>query len=780
LVTKNVSLLTCGALAVLCMSSSRAALAEDPQSPDQQADQGSQLEEVEVVAEKQATARSVQKVPIAVTGLDANTMEDTHIQDIVDVGRLAPNVILDPSGTVPGTAAFTIRGVGSRSSVASIDPAVSVSQDGMALTLQTGLALLGTFDTQSVEILRGPQGVLQGVGAAGGAVTFTTALPTRDFQASASVTTGNFNLIGATATVQGPLASNVFGKIAIFEQHVDGYYQNTTDEGTYVGAPGNPSGLEPQHATGLVGGTQSVVVKPTFLIEFSDTARLQLFAQFESDIDGGASPEAVNPSPGSGPISKFISVYGYTPTPQSYETNISLPGYAHNTEEHLIGRFDLSLSQGVWTTIVALRNVNFSSLFNQAGSPFNIEYVTSKEENRQASIESRYSGNITDSLSFLAGTYLFADNLPVTSVGSTNLAELKEPLLVPTDPNSSSNLANQLTQYNQTTKSAALFGNLDYVVLTDVTLSAGLRYEYERKDMDIQPGAGKAGVIYCTPGTLLNCPDTFYDVSKGWSTLTPRAVVSYQATPDVMTYASYSKGWGAGNFNGGASTLQAAVTPANPETVNSYEIGLKSEWLERRLRANIALYDEAFDNIQRTSTAPVDGVEVAALLNAATATIRGVEAELTALPFDKFKLFATGGFTNAVYGKFITGVPTSAYNVSEPPTDYGFQNVPRWTTDVGFTYKFSVARVDGDFQLASDWAWRSKQFGDFNNTPQDIIAAYGLLNASLKYDNGPWTVSLWGRNLHNTFYAEVASIFSGWLVEPGQPRTFGLTAAINF
>jgi iron complex outermembrane receptor protein len=616
LVTKKVSLLTCGALAVLCFSSSRAALAEDPQPPDQQADQGSQLEEINVVAEKQATARSVQKVPIAVTGIDMNTMEDTHIEDITDVGRMAPNVILDPSGTIPGTAAFTIRGVGSRSSVGAIDSAVAVTQDGMALTLQTGLALLGTFDTQSVEILRGPQGVLQGVGAAGGAVTFTTPLPTRDFEASTSVTTGNFNLIGGTATVQGPLASNVFGKIAIFEQHVDGYYENTTDEGTYVPAPGNPTGIQPQHATGLVGGTQTLIIKPTFLIEFSDTAKLQLFAQFESDLDGGASPEAVNPSPGSGPISKFISIFGYTPTPMPYVTNLSNPGLTHNTEEHLIGRFDLTLDHGVWTTIAALRNVEFNTVFNNYGSPFNILINDTKEQNRQASVESRYSGNINDALSFLAGTYLFADNLPVSTVTGTNLAELGKPLAVPDNPNSLLNMDNQVSQYNQKTKSAALFGNVDYKIVDDLTLSAGLRYQYERKDIDIQTGETATGTpLYCTAGTLLNCPaNPFYNASQGWNTFTPRAVVSYQVTPNFMTYASYSKGWGAGNFDPGGPTPQAAITAANPQTVNAYEIGFKSEWFDRRFRANIALYDEAFDNIQKTSTVTVGIKSVSYLL----------------------------------------------------------------------------------------------------------------------------------------------------------------------
>ena len=786
MVTRRVSLLADVTLALLCVSGSQAALAEDPPPPDQQAgaqtDQSPQLEEITVSAEKLATARSAQKVPIAITGIDANTMEDTHIEDITDVGRMAPNVILDPSGTIPGNAAFTIRGVGSRSSVGAIDSAVAVTQDGMALTLQTGLAMLGTFDTQSVEILRGPQGVLQGVGAAGGAVTFTTPLPTRDFQATTSVTAGNFNLIGATATVQGPLASNVFGKIAIFEQHVDGYYQNTTDEGTYVPAPGNPTGLEPQHATGLVAGTQTLVIKPTFLIEFSEAARLQLFAQFESDLDGGASPEAFNPNPGSGPPSKFASIFGYTPTPQPYVTNLSTTGFTHNTEEHLIGRFDLDLDQGVWTTIAAIRNVEFSTAYNNYGSPFNIFIVNTKEQNRQASLESRYSGNINDALSFVAGTYLFADNLPSSSVNQTNLAELGQPLAIPGNPNSPLNLDNQEAQYNQQTKSAAVFGNVDYKVLDDLTLSGGLRYQYERKDIDIHPGETATGTpLYCETGTLLNCPyNATYEASQGWNTVTPRAVVSYQATPNFMTYASYSKGWGAGNFDPGAATPQAALTAANPQTVNSYEVGFKSEWFERRLRANIALYDEAFDNIQKSSTVTVGTKNVTYLLNAASAKIRGAEIELTALPADGFKVFVTGGFTDAAYNKFTATTPTSPYNVNEPPTDYGFQNVPRWTEDSGFSYKVPVARAGGDFEIASDWAWRSQQFGDFNNTPQNIIPAYGLLNASLKYSEGPWTVTLWGRNLTDKFYSEVTTINAGWFVEPGIPRTYGLTAAVTF
>ena len=782
MVTQKRSPLRVGAFAVFFTVAARLVPAQEVPPAQQSADQPVGLEEVVVTAEKRATGRSAQKVPIAVTAIDADTMTQTHVENIVDVGHMAPNVILDPSGTLPGTAAFTIRGVGARSSTASIDSAVAVSQDGMALTLQTGLAMLGTFDTESVQILRGPQGVLQGVNAAGGAVTFTTALPTSTFHADTSVTAGNFNLIGATATVQGPLNDAVRAKIAVFEQHVDGYYQNTTDEGTYVAAPGNPTGVEPQHATGLVSGTQTLVIKPTVLFQISDDAVLKLFAQFESDLDGGASPQAINPSPAPGPGSKFISVFGYTPQPEPYVTNISTTGFTHITEEHLIGESDWSLGQGVWTTIAAMRNVDFDSIFNNAGSPFNILIVNTREQNRQASIESRYSGGIADRVAFVAGTYVFADNLPVTVVDSNNLAELGRKLLVPADPNSPANMDNQLIQYNQKTTSAALFGNLDYTLLPDLTLSAGLRYQYEHKNMDIQPGANATGVVYCTPGTLTGCPNIYYDPARTWHTATPRVVLSYQMTADILAYGGYSRGWGAGNFNGSPSTLGAAIIAANPETVDSYEVGLKSEWFQRRFRANIAVYDEAFDNIQRTAITSLNGAHVSTLLNAASATIRGAELELTALPFAGARVFATGGYTAAVYNRF-TAAPSStpnAYNPGESPTELSFSNLPKWTVDAGGSYTFAVPGIEGKFQLAGDWSWRSKQFGDFFNTPQEIIAAYGLLNFNLNHTLGSWTASVWGRNLQNTYYSEAKAIAAGWQSFPGQPRTFGVTLTGRF
>src|SRR5580692_2864322 len=479
MVSRKTSLLMSAPLVILCTAGARPAAADEP--PPAPASAAAQepmlLEEIIVTAEKQASGRPLQIVPIAITAIDSSTMQEQHVQNIVDIGHMAPNVVLDASGTLFGTAAFTIRGVGERSSTASIDPAVAVTQDGMPLSLQTGLSLLGTFDTESVQILRGPQGVLQGVGAAGGAVTFTTPLPSDTFQSTAAVTAANFDTIGATTIVEGPISENVLGKIAVYEQRVAGYYENTTDEGTYTATKLYPAGTEPEHPTGLVGGTQTVVVKPTFLVQLSDTLKLKVFAQFESDIDGGSASEIINPNPAPGNVPKFTSNFGYNATPQDYVVNMGTPGWTQIREEHLITELDANVGPGVWTTNVALRNVNYDALFNNAGSPFNALLVYTQEENRQASIESRWSGNLNDRVTFLAGVYAFADNLPVTVVNANNLVQLGKPLVDAANVNSPLNADNQLIQYNQKTNSAALLTNVDYNILSNLTFSAGVRYQ---------------------------------------------------------------------------------------------------------------------------------------------------------------------------------------------------------------------------------------------------------------------------------------------------------------
>jgi iron complex outermembrane receptor protein len=722
-----------------------------------QVDAADQLEEITVSAEKKSTNQRLQDTPISITAITPQAMDDLHITDVTDIGRMAPNVELDGVGTFPGFANFTIRGIGVTTSVRSVDPAVNIFQDGMVIAYQAG-AVLDTFDTESVQILRGPQGVLFGRNSAGGSVLLTTPLPTKDFHYGGDLTYGNFDEFDAHLVVQGPLlGSTVFGKVAVSERSNSGYFQNTTG-GTFVPAPENPSGDPVQHATGNIPKTQEVVIKPTFLIDFNDDMQLKIFTQYQRYADGGGASRAYIPS--QGVLTPLETVFGYYPPTAKYTTNLADPGYTDITAGHFIAEYDWNIGNGTWTTTAAYRAVQYDATLEVDGTPFNlIVFPDNKENNNQESLESRYNGKIGDQIEYVAGTYLFTDISRVTEKRALSGFLVGEPLTDTFD---------ELNQWRQDDSTAALFGNVDYKVLPQLTLTAGLRYEYEYKKMHIIPLAPCAGENFT------GCPSTYYDSQKHWEGLTPRFVASYAIAPDVMAYMSYSKGFTAGNYNARAPTLATALVPTAPETVDAYEVGLKSQWFDRRLQANLSLYDNGFNNIQRTVDTTNGTQPVQTLLNAANATIQGAELETSALLFKGFKVNLTAGFTDGRFNR-ITGLPAGVDG-----TELQLDHVPKWTYDIGGKYEFNVPGLPGSFGLATDYAWRSMVYTDLYNTPQLIQAAYGLLNASVNYTDGPYQVRFFGRNLQDTDYVFIRSPGFGYQEYGGQPRTYGVEVAAKF
>jgi len=721
-----------------------------------QAASGDQLEEITVSAEKKSTSQRLQDTPIAITAVTSQTIADLHIADVTDIGRMAPNVELDGVGTFPGFANFTIRGIGVTTSVRSVDPAVNIFQDGMVIAYQAG-AVLDTFDTESVQILRGPQGVLFGRNSAGGSVLLSTPLPTRDFHYSGDVTFGNFDEFDVHATVQGPLTNAVFGKVAVSEKSNSGYFENTTG-GTFVPAPANPSGDPVEHATGNLPKTQEIIIKPTFLVDFDEGMQLKLFTQYQRYADGGGPSRAYIPSDGT--LSNLQKEFGYYPPTAPYTTNLSDPGYTDITAGHLIAEFDWNIGNGTWTTIAAYRAVQYDATLEVDGTPFNlIVFPDNKENNNQESLESRYDGKLSDQIEYVAGTYLFTDISRVTEKRALNGFLIGESVTDSLD---------ELNQWRQDDSTAALFGNVDYKVLPQLTLTTGIRYEYEYKKMHIIPLAP------CSGENFTGCPNTYYDSQHHWEGLTPRFVASYNLAPDVMAYASYSKGFSAGNYNARAPTLATALVPTAPETVDAYEVGFKSQWFDRRLEANLAVYDNGFTNIQRTVDSTSGAQPVQTLLNAADATIQGVELETTALVYTGLRLNFSGGYTDGRFNR-ITGLPTGVVG-----TELQLDHVPKWTYDVGGKYDFTIPGLPGEIGLSSDYSWRSMVFTDLYNTRQLSQQSYGLLNASLNYANGPYQVRLFGRNLQNTDYVFIRSPSYGYQEYGGQPRTYGIELSAKF
>jgi iron complex outermembrane receptor protein len=733
-----------------------------PQTADQGNNAVGGLEEIVVYSQRKAVGEYVQRVPLSVTGVGGATIENMHIEDLTQLGRLAPNVTLDNNGTFPLFPSFYIRGIGVSTTVRSIDPAINIIQDGMVIGYQAG-AMADPFDLEGVEILRGPQGVLFGRNASGGAVVMRTARPTDDFQAKAEVTLGNADTVEFKGSVGGALIEDtLLAKIAFMSKDDSGLWNNTLD-GTFVPTPLNPSGRSPQHAVGGIGQVHEYTVKPTFVFNAAENVHFTLFTQYQKANDG-AGPIYAIPDPPGAPPSALKTVLGYTPSTNPYTVNISNPGYIKLEAGHAIGELVVdNVGGGTWTTVAAYRRVIYDSTQEADGTPFTL-YVfgpDSKESNHQYSLESRYNTRLASWLDLLVGVYAYHARTEVLENQSVNGLLAHETFADTVD---------ERANWRQNDDTVAGFTNVDIRPLERLTVSAGMRYGWERKQFDIIP------VSRCAGPDFTNCPTTWYDSSRHWEDLSPRGVISYALTDENMIYGNYSKGFRSGNYNGRATTPQAAITPANPEKVDSYEIGTKNDFFSHRLRANLAGFYEIYNDIQRPVlvTYP-DQQPVQNLVNAAKARVYGAELELSWLPVDSFRLDTNAGYTQSHLDSFTGLTLPPGLTVDRLQLDH----VSKWTINAAGTYSFRIPAFKGDWDLRTSYTYRTRFFEDAQNTPYFVQPSFGILDASLTYTIGQWKISGFGRNLQNTVYSDFMTRVLGYNQGTGQPRTYGLQVSVR-
>lgn len=733
--------------------------AQGPASPKTADTPEEGLRDIVVYGQKKSRGEQLQNVPIAVTAVDSKLIESAHMVDIRDIGRLVPNASLDGVGTFPGFANFFMRGVGVSTSVRSIDPAVNIVQDGMVIGYQAG-AILDTFDTESVEVLRGPQGVLFGRNASGGVVSLRSKRPTGTFSGQAQLTLGNAGTVETRSAVEGPvIADKLFTRVALLTRHNKGFIHNT-NSGTFVTIPTNPNptgAAAAAHATGRVGQMDDIVIKNTWVFKPVTGTTFTLLGQYLNFDDGGGTTRSYTVP---GILTGEQTNWGYTPDNSKWDVNLGTPGYTKIKGGHVIGELTQAIGSGTLTAVGAYRKISYRSTLNVSGDPFDtILFPDGEEHAKQSSLEARYNITLADRLDLLVGGFLFNLDEDVTE---------KRILRVAT----STLKSYRLNIWNQKTRSYAGFANVDFHATDKLTLSAGVRYSHDRKSMHILP-------LQVCLGQSFNCPPVFLDSQRSWHDLSPRFVANYKATRDLMFYASYSKGYRAGNYNARAVTVGGAVTPANPETVGSYEAGVKSEWLNHRVRINLGVYREKYNDIQRLVQFTIPGESPAqALFNAAKAKIQGIELETSFLPVRGLRFDANVGLTDAKYDQFnnLTGLQPG-----QKATDLRFDRVPKWTGYVGANYE---TRINGNLnqRLSANigYTWRSHVYTDVLNTSPLEQNAYGLLNGSISYRTGPWTLSVFGRNILDKEYAEIKSRNTGFNAFGGSPRYYGVEAGFRF
>jgi iron complex outermembrane receptor protein len=341
----------------------------------------------------------------------------------------------------------------------------------------------------------------------------------------------------------------------------------------------------------------------------------------------------------------------------------------------------------------------------------------------------------------------------------------------------------QLSQEQLRTKTYAGYAQVDYHPFTDrLTISGGIRYSWEHRDYAIGSSfLNQNGIPTALPavGAPANLTAQVFATaaSDSWDAVTPKGEISYQWTPDIFQYVSVSKGFTAGGFNLRANSPSNAL-PYNPDTVLTYESGVKTDWLNHHARINLSVYYNKFENLQATviQPSPLTDVLTNYVGNAGSAHTDGFELETTVIPVVGLLWVNNASYLNTRYDSFPNaGGPGIAATGNPLP------NSPKWQFNSTVTYDLPIA-VPGTIRIGSSATYQTLSHTDVFSNPLADIPAQGFINAFGSYvtSEGHWNFSLVGRNLANRFaFQQVAYAAASksdplgfYLGSDNAPRTF--------
>ncbi|MFN3552624.1 MAG: TonB-dependent receptor [Novosphingobium meiothermophilum] len=761
--------LLCGLSAIALAAIPAAASAQEAQPQADDSAPGGGLSEIVVTAQKKA--ESIQSVPISIAAVGGDTLAAMNVTTLQALQGAVPNVQIDNFANTPNNAVFTIRGIG----VIEPDPyagnTVSIVVDGVPQFFSMG-ALLDTYDTNRVEILRGPQGTLFGANTTGGVVNVVTNQPTGEFGGYVRGTYGNWNRFDINASIEAPLVKDVVSlKVSGIHTQRDGWVTNVwngedmgrknvdavrgqlyitptpdlkiTLQGEYVearnGAPIVVNGGLPGEANYVPEGT------------FWNGAKLPMYR----------SPCAVPNQPCVAPDKYFSG-------------NNEVPDQSDMTTKFFIGTIQYDNTPlGDITAITGYKDFTLFEYTDQDGTAKTNNATRRRTRGWQFSQELRSAFNVGESFNAVAGVFYLKTHYNHYQMYHLDFA-------LP-----------GLIQYNvqdQGTESFSAFVQT-YTQITDsLKLSAGIRYTHDsidaRATLDTglgsepltSPNWDRFDVVF--PGSL--------DVGgkKSWNNVGWKIGLDYELGRNQLVYANWARGFKSGGFTGRIGVAADGDTPYNPERVDTFEVGLKADFLDRRLRTNLAAFYTSYRDMQVAQIYfdPDTNVQGNRILNAAKSEIKGFELEVQAVPTDGLTLRGSLAWLDTKYKEFLYFDPVSAQTLDL--RGFALQNAPKWASTLGVNYSHTFANGSSIVADAS-WMYTGQKFYTaIVNSPRSTIQPTYYVDALLTY-YGPdkrYSIGLWGKNLFDKRYISTVYDSPGYmgLVGYAPPRQFGVTVGYNF
>jgi iron complex outermembrane recepter protein len=697
--------------------------------------QGTGLEEIVVTAQKRQ--ENLQNVPSAVTAVSAQTIERYHVTDIRDLTGSIPNINFTQIGNQPLTSALTIRGIGIPTQP---DPfsgtEVAVVIDGVVQGTRL-LGLADQFDVDRIEVLRGPQGTLFGANTTGGVVNIITRQPTGQFDGQVRVSAGNYNRVDVGAAVDFPIINDVLaGKVSISNRTRNGYFLNTAN-GEDIGSV-NSSKLR-----GYLKLTPATNFDATLILGYDR-------------IRDGAIPVPNTSFPGQAlyqpPGRQGISFQVYSLAPNINRADMYTSTLTAN----------LHTSIGTFTSITNYSDFTARNVQDVDDVPAFLITAERDLSSWQFSQEVRLAADLSKHFQLLAGGFYMKLVY--------NVDTLTQPQgLAP------GRLTEQFVRGDE--DNLAGFVQANWEVTDRLRLGAGVRLTQIKSNFYTNNYARFLANPdpYLFHQNIANSTQlSFFEATgnKTWMNLGGKISVDYRATPGLLLYGYYARGFKAGGFNG-RITDPRDVGPYNPEFVDSFEVGFKSDLLDRRLRVNVAAFWNIWANMQVNQSIFRGAVSSSQILNAAAATTRGIEIEAEARPVAGLRLSASLGYLYAKYNQF-----------SNLTTNYSGRDLPyapKWTASASASYIIPVG--SGTLTPSVQYTYQSSKWSNFTQSPTEFIGAVNLVHANLAWSphGDQWEVALWARNLFNVRYLQSglnAGAFS--FASYGAPREYGVDLTFKF
>ena len=755
--------------------------------PQDEARDGQEFTE-EIVVTARRKAENLQQIPVSVTAYSQSALEQRSASRLVDLAEMTPNLTIGTGsfGNDTSEAAVFIRGVGQGDTAIFSDPGVGIYIDGIFLARAQG-AILDLVDLERVEVLRGPQGTLFGKNTSGGAIQLITRRPAREFQAELSLTLGNYDRLNGNVSVDGALGESLFGSLSYHTANSDGWSQSLVtgqefhdDDRDLLRASlewAPEQGLQAYVSADWVsdqgaGGNQAMVAfESTPLIDFYNTVRGdQGFIVYDERFIPSGFYDSFGGQTIFGPSGVDGEIFGTT--------------------------LDLSYARGDWVfrLLTGYRDVDYLTIGDADGSPVSLAEVRSSERQDQISQEFQIQGT-TDKADWTIGAIYFretpeADDTQYVLAGFYEALELAPgPIYAPPGvpdflcspgppppglpcfggAGNPLNFAFFLDDgldfdFDLETESWAIFGESTWRLSDRLSFTLGARWTEDDKSFRYVQFNGFGLVAH----------DLFAEDS--WSDWSGRASLSFQASEDVLLYGTLSRGFKSGGFNGRPQD-RGMLDAFEPEVVEAFEIGLKSDLLDRRLRLNIAAFASDYTDIHfAASLSSPSGQPVFVTQNAGEAEIRGFELETEFHPALGWVVASTLGYLDTELVALNPSVPPGV----DPGND--LPRSPEWSASLGIQ-KSTVIGDDSSLIARVDYTWSDDVYNDLANTPAILQEAYSLLSARITY--GPftdrWELSLWGTNLTDEEYFAsgfIATAFGPSLYVAAPPAQYG--ASVTF